>query len=92
MAKALNSGPKDKLIARLSSQVGDKGMAIAILKKRGDLTQAGKHTKLTAHGSSRAKLGNAGRAKDRASKASGKPKSAYKYNPKTNAATLKGKT
>jgi hypothetical protein len=30
------------------------------------------------------------RAKDRASKKTGKPKSAFKYNPKTNMAKLKG--
>jgi len=65
-----------------------KGMAIALLKKRGHMTGNGK---LTAKGKGREKLGNGGRAKDRASKASGKPASAFKYNAKTNQATLKKK-
>lgn len=89
MAKPLNSGNKDRLIKRLAGQVGDKGMAIAILKKRGDLKQSGAHTALTAHGASRAAMSPAARAKDRASKSSGKSTKSYSYDPKTNRATLK---
>ena len=78
---------------RLTQQLAAKGnknargMAIAILTKRGDLANG----KLTAKGEERQALGNAGRAKDRASKASGHSASEYKYNAKTNAATLKKK-
>jgi hypothetical protein len=64
-----------------------KGMAIALLTKRGDM----KDGELTAKGKERQELGNAGRAKERESRYSGgknKP-SDYKYNAKTNAATLK---
>lgn len=45
--------------------------------------------KLTAKGKARQALGAAGRAKDRAAKESGRKASAYKYNAKTNRATLK---
>jgi hypothetical protein len=92
MGKPLNNGPKDRLIHRLAGQVGDKGMAIAILKKRGDLKQVGKHTALTPHGSGRAVMTAAQRAKDRAAKSSKHPSSTFRYNSRTNAATLKGKT
>jgi hypothetical protein len=62
-------------------------MAIALMTKRGDM----KDGKLTAKGKERQELGNAGRAKDREAKYSdGKHKpSDYKYDPKTNAATLR---
>ena len=63
-------------------------MAIAILKKRGDM---GKSGKLTAKGKKNQALGASGRAKARAAKYSkGKHKpSDYKYNARTNSATLK---
>ena len=79
------------LVKRLTSQLkakgvtNPKGMAIARLTQYGEL----KGGKLTAKGKTRQAMGAAGRAKDRASKASGKPVSAYKYNPKTNQAKLK---
>lgn len=59
---------------------------MALLKKRGDLDAKGK---LTSKGKKRQAMGNAGRAKDRAAKRSGKSASSYNYNPKTNRATLK---
>lgn len=65
---------------------GAAGMAMALLKKRGQISSDGK---LTAKGKQRQALGNDGRAKDRASKKSGKSAKNYKYNPKTNRATLK---
>lgn len=77
----------DKLLNRLASQVGDKGMAIALLKKRGDMKRGS--TELTVKGKKREDLGAAGRAKDRAAKASGKSAKDYAYDPKTNAAKLK---
>ena len=74
------------LVNRLTSQVGSKKMAIAILKKRGHVDAKGK---LTAAGRKRQSLGAAGRAKDRAAKTSGGKASQYKYNPRTNRATKK---
>jgi len=65
---------------------GAEGMAIALLKKRGQLDSSGK---LTAKGKKRQALGNDGRAKDRAAKRGGGKASDYKYNPKTNRATRK---
>lgn len=81
-----------KLQTRLTRQLASKGvkgaakMADTLLKKRGDLTSDGT---LTAHGKARQALGNDGRAKDRAAKASGGKPSDYKYNAKTNKATKK---
>lgn len=75
-----------KLLTRLTRQLASKGvkgaknMAAALLTKRGQL----KGGKLTSEGKKRQSLGNAGRAKDRAAKASGGKSSDYKYNPKTN--------
>ena len=79
---------KGKLISRLAAQVGSKGMAIALLKKRGDMDASGK---LTPKGEKRNKMTAAERAKDRAAKAEGKRPSAFKYSPKTNRAVLKDK-
>tara|TARA_R110000868_G_scaffold260739_2_gene518856 strand:- start:39 stop:296 length:258 start_codon:yes stop_codon:yes gene_type:complete len=80
------------LVDRLTSQLSAKGVknakgeAISILKARGHLHADGT---LTAEGKKRQDMGPDGRAKDRASKVSGRPASDYKYNPKTNLATLK---
>lgn len=59
-------------------------MAVGLLKKRGQMSASGS---LTAKGKARQALGAAGRAKDRAAKASGGSAKNYKYNPKTNRAT-----
>lgn len=81
-----------KLFERLKRQLASKGvkgaagMAMALLKKRGQVNSKGK---LTSEGKKRQAMGNAGRAKDRAAKKSGKSTNAYKYNAKTNKATLK---
>lgn len=81
-----------KLQKRLSKQLKDRGVknsdgvAYGLLKKRG---QADAKGKLTSKGKKRQKLGNKGRAIDRASKRSGHSKNEYKYNPKTNMASLK---
>jgi len=75
-----------KLVKRLASQVGDEGMAIALLKKRGHLDSKGK---LTAEGKKRQAMGRSGRAKSRAAKASGGKASDYKYSRKTNTARRK---
>lgn len=80
-----------KLLQRLTRQLaskgvkGAKGMAAALLQKRGQMSGG----KLTAKGKKRQALGAAGRAKDRAAKASGRKTSEYNYSSKTNRATLK---
>lgn len=77
---------KNQLVKRLAAQVGDDGMAISILKKRGDMKKNGE---LTKKGQARDNMTAEQRAKDRASERSGKDVSKFKYNPRTNLATLK---
>jgi hypothetical protein len=86
--------PKSKLETRLTRQIAARGeddakeIARGLLIKRGHIKPDGT---LTAAGKKRQDLGNDGRAKDRESKYSGgkhKP-SDFKYDAKTNAATLK---
>jgi hypothetical protein len=74
-----------ELVNRLAAQVGSKSFAISLLKKRGDMTASGY---LTAKGESRNAMTAEERATDRASKESGKPKSSYTYDSKTNRSTL----
>lgn len=80
------------LVERLKRQLAAKGnknaegMAIALLKKAGNLNSKGQ---LTSKGKKRQSLGKAGRAKARAAKYSGNTTTDYKYNPKTNRATKK---
>lgn len=78
---------QNQLIDRLAAQVGDRDSAIKILQDRGHLKADGKT--FTAEGAKRNMMTAEERAIDRAKKRSGNPKSAYKYNPKTNRATLK---
>ena len=83
---------KKMLVKRLASQIGGKGSkvkAVEILKSRGHLKVDGKS--FTKVGEKRNNMTARQRAIDRASSKSGKPKSAYKYNFKTNSATLKKK-
>lgn len=81
-----------KLQTRLTRQLASRGvkgaktMADALLKRHGMLNASGT---LTAKGKTRQAMGNDGRAKDRAAKASGGKPSDYKYNAKTNRATKK---
>lgn len=77
---------RKELYARLTAQVGSKELAKSLLVKRGQMTKDGK---LTAKGKARNNMTAEERAIDRASKRSGKSKTAYKYNPKTNRATIK---
>jgi|TARA_R110000851_G_scaffold271397_1_gene424026 hypothetical protein len=86
MATQKHMGRYD-LIERLSAQVGNRDTAIEILKNRGHLTKDGK---FTVEGMKRNAMTAEERAKDRISKKTGKPTSAFKYNPKTNMAKLKG--
>ena len=81
----------DRLVGQLKNKGFNKNSAYAIatskLQKSGNLKKG--TTKPTAKGVVRGKMTPGERAKDRASKASGNPKSAYKYNSKTNRATKK---
>ena len=76
---------KNQLLNRLTSQVGDEDLAKNILIDRGHMNPDGS---LTSEGTKRDNMTAAERAIDRASKNSGKPKSSYVYNSKTNRATL----
>ena len=79
---------KNELVNRLAAQVKSKPLAINILKKRGDLKADGKT--LTANGKKRDNMTAEERAVNRATKRSKHKSTEYKYNPKTNKATLKG--
>jgi hypothetical protein len=78
---------RHQLVDRLAAQVGSRESAVAILQKRGDLKADGKT--LTKKGEARDNMTARERALDRASKGSGKTPSAYKYDPRTNRATLR---
>lgn len=86
-----NGAVLPKLLTRLTRQLaakgvkGAKGMAAALLQKRGQMSGG----KLTAKGKKRQAMGASGRAKDRAAKSSGRKTSDYNYSSKTNRATLK---
>lgn len=77
---------RNQLIDRLAAQVGSKAKALAILKRRGQVDKDGN---LTAAGRRRDAMTAEERAKDRAAKKAGKSTRDYKYNPRTNRATLK---
>lgn len=86
---------KASILKRLVTQLRRNGMpegaANATARKR--LQQAGILKKgseeLTEYGKKRQAMGAAGRAKDRAARASGRKSTEYNYNPRTNRATLK---
>ena len=78
---------RNQLVDRLAAQVGSRDTAIGILKERGHMNDDGT---LTAEGERRNRMTAGERAIDRASSASGRPNTHYKYDPKTNRATLKG--
>jgi len=78
---------RNQLIDRLAAQVGDRDKAIAILTDRGHYDP--KTKKLTPAGEARNKMTAAERAIDRAAGKSKYPASAFKYNARTNRATLK---
>jgi hypothetical protein len=77
-----------QLIDRLSAQVGSKDTAISILQKRGHVDAKGN---LTAAGKLRDSMTAEERALDRTSRKQERPAKAFKYDPKTNRATLKVK-
>lgn len=84
-----------QILERLARQLRSKGVKNSRAVAVSQLTKAGILKKgtleLTVKGKKRNKMTPGQRAKDRASKQSGKPTSKYKYNKKTNRATLKKK-
>jgi hypothetical protein len=78
---------KGQLLERLTAQVGDRKLAIGILQKRGHLKHDGKT--YTAEGIKRNSMTAEDRAKDRASKKTGRSDKDFIYNPKTNTTKLK---
>ena len=74
-----------QLVDRLTAQVGSRSFAMALLKKRGDMTADGK---LTAKGEEANAMNSGQRATKRASEKSGKPEYLYTYNALTNRSTL----
>jgi hypothetical protein len=78
---------KNQLIDRLAEQVGSRNAAITILKKRGQVDSDGN---LTPAGQKRDNMTAEQRAKDRAAKRSKRRRpSDFKYDPRTNKATLR---
>ena len=73
---------RGKLLERLTAQVGDRKLAIGILQKRGHLKADGKT--YTKEGMKRNAMTAEERAKDRASKYTGRSPKSFKYNPVTN--------
>ena len=88
---------KKPILQRLVEQLRRKGMSVgmanAVARKK--LQQSGNlkkgSDKMTSKGKKRSAMGAAGRAKDRAAKASGRKPSEYKYNARNNTARLKNK-
>lgn len=86
---------KPAILTRLESQLRRKGMnpgqAAAVAQKTLQKSGSLKHgtTTATAKGNRRSAMGAGGRAKDRASKASGHKASDYSYSSKTNRARLR---
>lgn len=84
-----------KILDRLVSQLKAKGkstssayaIATKALQRSGNLKSGS--TEATAKGKRRGAMTPAERAKDRAAKKSGRKKNEFKYNSKTNRATLK---
>lgn len=81
----------DRLVKQLRAKGHSKSAAFAIatksLQRSGNLKKGTK--KATAKGRRRGGLTPAQRAKSRASKKSGRPARNYRYNKRTNTATLK---
>lgn len=83
----------ERLVSQLQAKGKDKSTAFAIatsaLQKSGNLKKGTQEP--TVKGIKRGNMSPGARAKDRQSKKSGKPITDYKYNKKTNLATLKNK-
>ena len=78
---------RGQLLERLTAQVGDRKKAIAILQERGHLEADGKT--YTAQGMKRNMMTAEERAKDRASKYTGRSAEDFVYSPQTNRVRLK---
>lgn len=78
---------RNQLIDRLAAQVGDRAAAISLLQKRGHLYPGTE--RLTPEGQARNRMTAEERALDRAARATGKPASAFAYDPTTNRARIK---
>ena len=78
---------RGQLVNRLTAQVGSRGLAIELLKKRGHLKADGRT--LTEEGKRRNAMTASERAKDRASKRTGLPASEFVYDRRTNVARKK---
>ena len=76
----------NSLVDRLTAQLGSRDKAIAMPRARGHMEPDSEQ--LTPAGRKRDAMTAAERAKDRAAKASGRSPGAYKYDPRTNRATL----
>lgn len=81
----------DRLVSQLEAKGKPKAQAYAIatstLQKSGSLKKGS--DQMTRKGEERSKMGAAGRAKDRAAKASGRKPSDFKYNQLNNTARVK---
>jgi hypothetical protein len=86
---------KRSIMERLTSQIMAQGKsledakAIAAFSMRNNGSLKKKGAGLTAKGKKQQSLGAAGRAKKRAAERSNRKPGNYKYNPRTNRATLK---
>jgi len=83
----------DRLVKQLQKKGFSKGTAFAIATKRLQKAKVLKKgsQKLTKKGQTRSKMTPGQRAKSRAAKGSKKGPKSFKFNPKTNRATLKRK-
>jgi hypothetical protein len=77
---------RNQLIDRLAAQIGSRETALEVLRQRGHVDDKGN---LTAAGKKRDAMTAEERALDRASQRTGKKPSAFKYDPRTNRATLR---
>jgi hypothetical protein len=80
---------RNSLIDRLTAQVGDRDLAVEILKKRGHLEADG--VTLTSKGKERNAMTAEERAIDRAVKRTGRKSQDFTYKPSTNMAVLKNR-
>lgn len=77
---------RGQLLERLTAQVGDRQKAIGILQKRGHLEADGKT--YTVEGMKRNMMTAEERAKDRASKYTGRSTKDFDYNPQENSVRI----
>ena len=89
MAKPIVKRLKEQLIKGGMPPAKASAVAIKKMQAAGNLKPG--TTQMTEKGKKRSEMGAAGRAKDRAAKASCHKTSEYAYNPRTNRATLKEK-